>query len=821
MRRLIVITLLAVCASVYATGGISGVVTDSVSGLPIHYARVSTRADSSIAYTDTAGHYLISPLQPGEYTVTVTASGHVGDTYPEPVVVVDSQITTGIDFALVPLPPTGISGLVTVYGTGNPIYHATLSGGGLPTKYSDSSGAYFIPASPGWYVLWCSQTGYENGIYPESIHVQPGVVTESINFALISITGKTGIGGRLTDGSRELGIGGGTVIASGPGGCDTATSVATGGYLISGLALGKYQVTATAEGFQTGIAPDSVLVESGMVKWCPFYLLPESTPPTGISGHITNYENGDPIYHATVSGNGLPTKYTDSSGAYFIPASPGQYTLWAWHDGYENGIYPESIHVEQDVVTDSIDFALISTAGKTGIGGRLTDASRMLGISGGTIIASGQYGCDTATSVPTGGYVISGLATGKYEVTAYAEGFQTKVAPDSVLVESGQVKWCPFYLQPESTGFGGMAGLVTNGRGGLPLFGALVTAPGPGQGVANTGTQGSYTIRNLEPGTYLVKAGAAGFETSAWDTVEVTAGHTVPNVNFVLQPSSYGTGGIAGNVSDSTGQNHIPNARVFAWGSEGQGYAYSDAGGSDVVTGLADGWYRVRAEAQGYYPACYPGNVEVAGGHITSGIDFRLRPVGSSVAGIAGFAYDGYQQVELPGAHVRVTGGQNFWEVYAGSSGDYVLDGLPPGEYIVQADVSGYEPGQYPDLVTVANGTVASFISPALYPPTPVAEPHAPAGIPTSYLFATPNPARGAVRVQWQIKEPGTVTLRVFDNTGRAVRTIQNGFQAAGRYSASWNGICDNGMRAANGVLFYTLDAPGIHRVVKVAVVSR
>ena len=821
MKRMIVIALLAVCASVYATGGISGVVTDSATGLPIHNARVSCRADSSVTYTDSTGYYLISSLPPGEYTVRASASGYAGDTYLEPVVVVDSQVTDSINFALVHLPPTGISGYVTDYESGEPIYHATLNGGGLPTVYSDSNGAYFISANTGWYAVWCSKTGYENGIYPESIHVESGSITEGINYALLSTTGKTGIGGRLTDGSRELGIGDGVVIASGPNGCDTATSVPTGGYVISDLPLGKYEVTATAVGFRPGVAPDSVLVESGQVKWCPFYMQPESVPATGISGHITNYENGEPIYHATVSGNGLPTKYTDSTGAYFIPAGPGEYTLWAWHDGYENGIYPESIHVEQGVVTDSIDFALISITGKTGIGGRLTDQVKMLGIGGGTVIASGPHGCDTATSVPTGGYVISELATGKYQVTASAEGFQTKVYPESVAVESGQVKWCPFYMQPESTFFGGMAGNVTNPRNGLALFGALVTVTPAGHGCANTGTQGTYKFQNLAPGTYLVSASANGFKASAWDTVHVTAGKTA-DLSFVLQPSSYGTGGITGNVSDSAGHNRISNARVFAWGSEGQGYVYSDAGGNIVVTGLADGSYRVRAEAQGYYPACYPQSVEIAGGHITSSIDFRLRRVGSSVAGIAGFAYDGYQQAEIPGAHVRVTGGQNSTEGYTGGSGDYVLTGLPPGDYLVEVEAPGYELGQYPDFVTVANGTVASFISPALYPLTSVAEPQAQVSIPTStYITAAPNPARGSVRVQWQVKEPGIVKLRVFDNAGRAVRTLQNGYQAAGRYSANWNGICDNGMRAANGVLFYTLDAPGVHRVVKVTLVSR
>jgi hypothetical protein len=734
---------------------------------------------------------------------------------------VDSQVTTDINFALVHLPPTGISGLITDYETGDPIFHATISGSGMPTTYSDSSGAYFISASPGRYVLWAAHDGWLNGIYPESILVEHDVVTESINFALIPITGKTGIGGRLTDASRMLGIGGGTVVASGPGGCDTATSVPTGGYLISGLATGKYQVTAEAEGFQTVVLTESVAVESGHVKWCPFYMQPESTPATGISGRITNYETGDPIYHATLSGNGLPTTYTNSSGEYFISASPGQYTLWAWREGYENGIYPESILVEQDVVTESIDFALISTTGKTGIGGRLTDASRMLGIGGGTVIASGQYGCDTATSVPTGGYVISGLAEGRYQVTAEAEGFQTQVAPESVTVESSVVRWCPFYLQAESSSLGGMAGMVTKAGDGLPLFGALITATRTGQGYANTGTLGAYTVRNLVPGTYLVRASAAGFEPSAWDTVEVTAGNTVPGVSFILQQSGSGNGSIAGNVSDSASQNPINHARVFVWGSDGQGYAYSDSAGDDAITGLRDGWYRVRTEARGYYPACYPESVEVAGGQTTGSIDFRMRPVGGTKTGIAGFAYDGYQQVEIPGAHVRVTGDQGFWEVYAGSSGDYLLDGLPPGQYIVQAEASGYELGQYPDIVTIANGGVASFISPALYPLTPVAEPRAPADVLAANLVATPNPARGAVRVQWQVKEPGVVTLRVFDNAGRAVHTVQNGYQAAGHYSASWNGICDNGRRAANGILFYRIDAPGVHSVVKVTIVSR
>ncbi|HTW92626.1 MAG TPA: carboxypeptidase regulatory-like domain-containing protein [bacterium] len=712
----------------------------------------------------------------------------------------------------------GISGVVTDYTTGVPIYHACLAGSGLPTTYTDSSGGYFIYANPGHYTIWTSASGHENGIYPESIHVVQGQVTDSINFALISYAGKQGIGGRLTDGRRELGIGGGIVIASGQGVCDTATSVTSGGYVISGLAVGKYEVKAEANGFQP-MTIDSVQVDSAQVKWCPFYMYPESLPPMGIAGRVTDYETGNPIYHASLAGAGLPTTYTDSNGVYYISANPGHYTIWGGRDGYENGIYPESITVVQDQVTDSINFAFIKWYGKTGIGGRLTDVSKMLGIGGGTIIASGHGGCDTATSVPTGGYVISGLAAGKYQVSAEAEGFQPMVYPDSVTVVSNQVTWTPFYMEPESTMYGCMGGNVTNRGNGASVFGALITATSIGRDYANTGTQGSYTVSNLPPGKYLVTASAAGFDASVCDTVDVTAGHTVSGVNFSLQSSSSGSGGMAGGVADSATLKPIAHARVFVWGSKGQSYAYSDSIHGYSVNGLADGWYRVRADVRGYFPTCFPESVEVAGGQITGNIDLRLRAAGSNT-GIAGFVYDGFRQVEIPGAHVRVVG-PSFLETNAGGFGDYLLTGMPAGDYIVEAEASGYKPGNCPDQITVVSGGIASFASPALYPATAVAEPRVPISVLTPTLVASPNPARGAVRVQWEVARPGLVKLRVFDNTGRIVRTIQNAYQAAGHYSANWNGVGDNGRHVANGIFFYRLDAPGIHNVVKVAIVGR
>ena len=53
------------------------------------------------------------------------------------------------------------------------------------------------------------------------------------------------------------------------------------------------------------------------------------------------------------------------------------------------------------------------------------------------------------------------------------------------------------------------------------------------------------------------------------------------------------------------------------------------------------------------------------------------------------------------------------------------------------------------------------------------------------------------------------MTLRVYDVTGRLVRTLHDRHTTAGSHVASWNGRDDLGARAASGVYFYRIDAGG------------
>lgn len=88
-------------------GSISGVVTDSVTGLPIFHAMVVAhlRNFEKRALTDSTGTYTITNLRPGNYHVMSMAQAYMPRMYADPVIVVGGQATTDINFALVPRQP--------------------------------------------------------------------------------------------------------------------------------------------------------------------------------------------------------------------------------------------------------------------------------------------------------------------------------------------------------------------------------------------------------------------------------------------------------------------------------------------------------------------------------------------------------------------------------------------------------------------------------------------------------------------------------------------------------------------------------------------
>ncbi len=78
----------------------------------------------------------------------------------------------------------------------------------------------------------------------------------------------------------------------------------------------------------------------------------------------------------------------------------------------------------------------------------------------------------------------------------------------------------------------------------------------------------------------------------------------------------------------------------------------------------------------------------------------------------------------------------------------------------------------------------------------------------TALIGNVPNPFNPATVIHFDLSGPSPVRLKVFDVSGRVVRSVLAGATLpAGRHEARWDGRDDNGQAAAAGVYLYRLEA--------------
>ncbi len=89
-----------------------------------------------------------------------------------------------------------------------------------------------------------------------------------------------------------------------------------------------------------------------------------------------------------------------------------------------------------------------------------------------------------------------------------------------------------------------------------------------------------------------------------------------------------------------------------------------------------------------------------------------------------------------------------------------------------------------------------------------------------SLATASPNPAPFRTTLRFTLPQAGPATLRVYDLSGRFVRTLSDGIRGAGRHSVEWNGRDESGRIVAVGPYFVRL-ASGGHEVARKVMLIR
>jgi hypothetical protein len=358
-----------------------------------------------------------------------------------------------------------------------------------------------------------------------------------------------------------------------------------------------------------------------------------------------------------------------------------------------------------------------------GISGTVTDntSKALLGICV-TAEESGGSGFGASSSASDGTYSMTGLVAGSYYVLFNAgcgsvsanwlqqwwQDASSQSSATLVTVTAGQTTAnIDAAMQPGGT----VTGTVKDNTGadleGICVAVGLVTG-GSGEGFASSGSDGTYSVTGLAPGSYNVMFSAGCGSTPNWITqwwenassqgtatpISVTVGKTVSGIDASMQPG----GTIAGTVKSSTGTalagicvdvSPLP-------GTSGGGYAASASDGTYSVGGLIAGSYTVE-----FTPGCGSASqnwldqwwknasssstatpVVVATGKTVSGINASLQPGGI----ITGTVKSSTGSV-LAGICVSASPASGYFGDYfatTGSNGTYSIAGLPTGAYTVE-----------------------------------------------------------------------------------------------------------------------------------------
>lgn len=239
------------------SGIISGIVTDSVSSLPLPDISIvvssAEGAFAGFAATNSSGEYRVNMnLATGSYNVSALfPEGHISKEISG--IAVTAGLETTADLAL---DPSGIiSGRVTALPGGQPVAEASVSAysGGFVyfgSAETNTSGYYRISSGLGtetYTVFGSFGSGFNVTI---GVDVVAGSETSDVNIQL-SITPSGIITGRVTNTTGSP-IEGAYVLAEGPAGSGDSQTDSNGDYSISsGLGTGTYTVNASATGYST------------------------------------------------------------------------------------------------------------------------------------------------------------------------------------------------------------------------------------------------------------------------------------------------------------------------------------------------------------------------------------------------------------------------------------------------------------------------------------------------------------------------------------------------------------------------------------------
>ncbi|MFC7669597.1 beta strand repeat-containing protein [Hymenobacter humi] len=440
---------------------------------------------------------------------------------------------------------------------------ATLSGGGLASAMTSTTGSFSGLAAGSYNLTWTSTAGCVSAAYGVVISPAPAIpVIAAANVVIVQTTCE------VRTGSVTLhNLAGGTVTL---GGLSAPVSNTTG--VFTGLAPGNYSLTLTnTAGCMSAPFTFSINVRPTLPVIPAASVVVVQTSCTSSTGSITlhNLDGGT----ATLNGGSLSAPVTNSTGI-FTGLAAGTYSLTRTLNGCTSAAFSVTINpapAASVVLVNNVVIVQPTCAVRTG-------TVTLHNLAGGTATLSGG-GLSAPVSNTTGAF--ANLAPGSYSLTltntagcvSAAYSVTINAAPATPVIVAANVA----IVQPGC--------IVRTGSVTLHnLAGGTATISGGGLASAMTSTTGSFS--GLAAGSYnLTLSNAAGCVSAAFAVV-INEAPVIPNILGaiveIVQPT----------CTVRTGSISLTNLRNNATATlSGGGLSAPLSNTTGLFTGLAPGSY--------------------------------------------------------------------------------------------------------------------------------------------------------------------------------------------------------------------------------------
>ena len=658
-------------------GSISGKVSSSGLALTNTQLRARNTSTSQVVTLTNAndGSYTFN-VQSGSWVILAQKTGFLADSS-DVVTIGPGQSVINQNFSLVENTFT-LRGTVTD-GT-NAIRNASVSindGQGFSQlTQTQINGTYAFSISAGVnYTMLVEKDGYKSA--SGSSGVQTAGSTAVKDFTLSSnpssVAGTVNVsGGGILSGAKIYALdGSGQKV-------DSTTSKSDGTYVL-GLNPNSYTLRVQKAGYTTDQKTTTLSIGQNL-SGVNFSV---SENFVFISGSITDSEGNaldQVLVNASKSGGGGATAVSDAEGAYsFDGLVGGSYVIGYSKTGY---VSKEVAQTASDGATIRLDQQLTIKDGR--VSGLVQDLSGAI-LAEATVTATHSNGTTyTGITNAQGEYGLSSLELGDFTInatkTVYSSGEDVRFTLSADETELTEVNVDGMVLNnAEITGT--VVQAVTNaGIKGAEI--SLIGREGNGSSSTVSDASGAYSISGMSPGSFLLITSKEGFERDTTG-VFLNAGSAISE-DIQLSPN---IGSLAGKVTDKSGNALGFNVTVIASNDVNSYTTKSDATGNFQFNEIENGAsYTIVTDIyrEGYENGSLTESIAPGESAATLSKNLEVTVTQASITGTAGVA----------GATMRLINAdtQEIVDLVQSSpSGSYSFTFLPAGNYLVQAQLLGYE----------------------------------------------------------------------------------------------------------------------------------